>query len=318
MPRHLILIGLLVFATFLPAALRYSVNAEGNVLTMTINCPSKVYVGESFFCQVIIQNTGNDSHEYELLWIIDNPQNNTPTFETSGTIEPNETIYTGQSFTFSDAENAYLSSFFLYNDHEISIILAQDGYTLTKQVVDIHVLAVDMSLVPQIQPIPVLPNSTFSLNLMVLNEGDDAINVTVRVYEVRNVITLQSGSVAEYGQIAARSFANQTFTFAVSPTATPGEYPVKVIVSYADSRGDIYSRNYYVPIPVSSGGVADALSLFKSTTENTLNRLRSDLDLTSRNLDVIGAVLLAVSVGLAIANYWHAKRMLRIRRKITA
>lgn len=314
--KRLILATFLIFVLCFQVTSWCSVRAEEYALSMTVNCPSKVYAGESFFCQVTIYNDDNASHKYALLWVIDNPENMTPAFNTSGTIGPYETIETGQSFTFSGAEDPYLSSLFSYNAHQILITLLQDGYTVANEESDIHVVAVDVSLVPIIQPIPVLSNSSFSLNLIVVNEGGEVVNATVRVYEVRGVITLQSGPVADYGQISASSSQNQTFNFDVSPNASPGEYVIKVSVSYLDTRGDTYSRNYYVPIPVSSRTVQDELSLFESTTENAIDKLRSDLDLASRSLITFSALLLAVSVGLAAANYWYSRRTFRSRRKV--
>lgn len=315
MLKRLILATFLLFVLCLQAAFMCPVKAQEYALSMTVDCPSKAYAGESFFCQVTIHNADNASHKYTLLWVIDNPENMTPAFNTSGTIGPNETIETGQSFTFSDAQNPYLSSSLQYNAHQISITLVQDGYTVANEERYIHVVAVDVSVIPVIQPIPVLPNSSFSLNLIVVNEGGEVINATVRVYEVRGVITLESGAVANYGQISASSIQNQTFNFVVSPNASPGEYVIKVSVSYVDTRGDTYSRNYYVPIPVSSKAVQDELSILEPTVENSINKFRSDLDLMSRSLLTFSAVILAVSVGLALANYWYSRRALHSRRK---
>jgi len=318
MPKRFITIMLLFFALYVFLLPRFPVNAQAYALSMTVNCPGKAYVGESFFCQVAIYNNDNASHSYALRWVIDNPFNATPTFKTSGTIGPYETIYTGSSFAFSNAEDPYLSYIMQYNDHQISITLMQDDQAVTTEEFDVKVVKVDISIIPTIQPIPVLPNSSFSLDVKVVNEGDEAINVTLRIYEVRNQIQLQSVAAADYGQISAHTFKNQTFSYTVSPTIVPGEYPIKVVVSYSDTRGDLYSRNYYVSIPVSSSAMAEELGLFESATTNSINKLRSDIDLAYRNIIIITGALLLVSAGLATANYWYSRRIARIRRKLAA
>jgi hypothetical protein len=80
-------------------------------------------------------------------------------------------------------------------------------------------------------------------------------------------------------------------------------------------RGNLYSRNYYVTIPVSSGRTADELSIFESLTQININELKVDLDVISRSVNMIGVLLLGVSLGLALANFWYSKHTTRSRRK---
>lgn len=318
-PKRITIFVLIILALCVFLNIKYSVNAQDYALSMTVNCPTKAYVGESFFCQVAIHNADNVSHSYLLLWKVDNSLNTTATFQTSGTLAPNETIDTGASFTFSNARDPYLSYIMGYNDHQIGITLMQDDQTIVAtEYHDVKAVLVDISLVHKLQPIPVSPNSSFSLDLSVLNEGDEAVNASIKVYEVPNKIQLQSGPVANFSQISPRSLKNQTFNFAVTFDTLPGEYPIKVAVDYKDTRGNLYSRNYYVLVPISSGGVAERLTLLEQKEENDINKLRSDLDLTYRSVIMIGAALLVVNVGLALANYWHSRRIVRIRRKTAA
>jgi len=315
MPRRIITFALLLFILCFLYAPGWAVNAESFALSMTVSCPSKAYAGESFFCQVTVHNDDNASHAYTLSWLVDN----TNEFNTSGTIGPGETINTGSSFTFSVAEDATLSFWMGYNAHEIAITLKQDGQTVTTDTSDINIVRVNMSLIPTIQPLPVLPNSSFSLNLMVWNEGDEAINVTVRLPPVvGGEITLRSAATADYGQISSHFFMNQTFNFDVGPFIALGEYPIKVWVSYSDMRGNLYSRNYYVTIPVSSGRTAEELGIFESLTQISINELRGDLDVISRGVTMVVVLLLGVSLGLALANFWYSRRTTRSRRKTAA
>ena len=316
MARRFIVLSLLFFSACSLAIYGQQVRAQF-ALSMTIDCPSRVYAGESFFCQVTIYNNENASHVYKLVWVVDIMLDSPPTFNTSGTIGPYGVTDTGSSFTFSDAEDPILSGNG-YNDHEISFTLMQDGYTVTWQTIDINVLRVGVSLIASIQPVPISQNGHFSLNLKVSNEGDETINVTVRVYEVTGKIQLQSANVATYGPIFPGLSRNQTFNFDVTYDTASGEYPIKVWVRYSDSRGDLYSRNYYVTVPVSSSEVADELKDFELTTGKSLDSLRSDLDLAIRSLTITSVALLAVTVSLGVANYLFSRRILRSKRRVTA
>lgn len=319
MLKRLFVAVLLLSAFYVFLSPDYSVNAQNPALSMTVSCPTKAYVGESFFCQVTIHNDDNVSHRYQLLWSIDSPLNKNTTFENSGTIEPNETINTGSSFTFSKAQDQVVSyiSPDIHNPHLISITLTQDGQLVTTEDHYIETINVEVSLITSVTPAPIFANSSFSLDLAVINDGDEEVNATLVVYEVRDKIQLQSAVTANLGTVYPKLMKNQTFNFDVIIALPPSTYAIKVMAKYIDTRGKQYSRNYYVPISISSREVVDELGLLESKEENDFNKLRSDLDTTYRSITMINAAILVVSVGLALANYWYTRRMTHTRRKIT-
>jgi len=296
----------------------YPVKAQEQALSMSVTCPTKAYIGESFFCQVTIYNNDTATHEYALLWTVDSIGNVTPTFKTSGIIEPNETIDTGSSFTFSNARDKVLS-FLGYNAHIITITLVGDGYLLASEDRYVNVISADASVVAlALTPSPTYTNSTFSLNLAVTNEGQEDINATVYAYEplgMQSKIQLQSGATAPLGSIIPSSLKNATFNFAVAYNTPPGVYAIKVKLDFYDTRGKSYSKVYYILITISP---TDRLDIVEAVTTQEINKLKSDLDVANRNTTIIVTVVLIVSVGLALANYWYAHRLGQTRRKITA
>jgi hypothetical protein len=285
---------------------------------MSVYCPEEVYIGESFVCQVNIHNIDAvAAHNYTLLWIVDNFIDYTPTFNSSGIISPNETITVASSFTFSDVSFSYG-----YNAHLISLKLLQDEEGLAAE--DdryIKALRIDSSLTYTITPYPIYQNSSFSLNLAVVNEGDEAINASISVLPyagMQNKIQLQSGASANLSTIPPGALKNSTFNFAVTPDTPSGVYPIKVKVEFYDTRGRLTSRKHYVPVEIYSREILDKFIIFDSEVESRLSKFSSDLDILTRNLTAITVALVLVSLGLAGANYWHTRQLRHTKRRITA
>jgi hypothetical protein len=283
---------------------------------MSVNCPAQAYVGESFFCRVTIQNSENASHSYKLHWNVDNSINDT--FTSSGTIGPNETINTGLSLTFSDARDPYESYYYTgsydLNVHAVHMALTQDGRTVASEDHRVDVVDSEISMVPTINPTPVFPNRSLSMNLAVVNEGKGNINATIYMSDVPQ-IQLQSSPIAHLNQINPVVPKNQTFIFTTAFDAGPGTYQVKVKVVYSDARDKLHTREYFVPVVVSSGETENELYLLELKEESDVNSIKSSLDLAYRFFIIIGAVLLAINISLASANYWYSRRTARSRRK---
>lgn len=304
-------------ALFIFLKLNCPVKGQEHALSMTVYCPTEAYVGESFFCQVNIYSNDTISHEYALLWIIDNPGNLTPTFKTSGTIGPNETINTGSSFTFSDARDTYLSLFTGGNAHLITLALVEDGYILTTEDHLVSLIDVDVSLFALgIKPTPIYPDSSFSLDVAVTNEGDETINATVIAYGtpgMHDKIILQSGTTANLGSIVRNALKNTTFNFEVRYDTPAGVYPIKLQVKFYDARAKLYTKNYVVPITISP---TDRLDIVEPELRQEIDKLKGDLDTAYKNITVIGIAVLAVSIGMGLANYWYTRRIGSTRKRV--
>jgi hypothetical protein len=297
--------------------------AQYAALAMSVYCPERVYIGESFVCQVDISNVdSNVSHNYLLLWIVDNFVDETPTFNSSGTLAPNETMAVTSSFTFSESSEPTVSFLYGYNAHMISLKLVQDNeFLVAEDQRFINAVQIDSSLTYTITPYPIYQNSSFSLNLAVVNEGDEAINASISIHPMagmQNKIQLQSGASANLSTIPHGASKNSTFSFAVTPDTPSGIYPIKVKVDFYDVRGRLYSKNHYVPIEVSSREILDKFNLLDSEVGNKLREFSDDVAELSRNMTAITIALLLVSAGLAGANYWYARRVRHTRRRVTA
>jgi len=290
--------------------------APDSALSMKVTCPSRVYLGDSFVCQVDLLNNDSVSHNYVLSWIVDNLSdfNPTPMFNSSDTIQAYETITLTPSFVFSHR-----------GSHCIMFKLYQDGSSVYQSgindAITVEVVKVESSLFYQINPNPVYPSSSFSVSLMVTNEGDEVINYT-KIKSIsavppsmNNKIQLQSNPGADLGVIPPKAFRNATFLFDVTHDTTPGVYSLKVQVDFWDLADNNYLKIYYVQVEICSRKTADDLSILESQVEKELAAFKYNMGTLQQNTLVIAAALLAVAIALAIYNYWHAGRLAQIKRR---
>ena len=311
------LIFVIAFVSLNPASLvKVLADPASEALSITIDCPSKVYAGDSFVCQVNILNNDSVNHNYLLSWIVDNLSrfNPIPTFNSSGTNGSYETIALTPSFTFAQR-----------GSHYIMLKLNQDGSLIYESsletAVTIDVIKVDSSFFYQINPNPVYPDSSFSLNLMITNEGDETINYTKitrvsmlpRSLENKTQISTISASL---GVILPAHFGSATFPVVVASDMPSGVYSLKVQVEYWDLSDNKYQKTYYIPFEVCSGETQERLSNLELQVENDFSRLRLNLGTLQQSMTAIAIGLLIVTVALAASNYWYARRLLRVRRKV--
>jgi hypothetical protein len=313
--RLLVSVYLIAMFILKPDTLLSALAAPDSALSMKVTCPSRVYMGDSFVCQVDLFNNDSVSHNYVLSCIVDNLSdfNPTPMFNSSGTIQPYETITLTPSFVFSH-RGPHFIMFDLYQD---STLVYHSG---VGSAITVEVIKVDSSLFYQINPNPIYPNSSFSVNFMVTNEGDEIINYTkIKVTAVppsmNNKTQIRSSPSADLGMILPKAFKNTTFLFDVTSDTPPGIYSLKVQTDFWDLTDNNYLKVYYVPIEVCSRETPDDFSLLESKVENELDTFKYNLGMLQQTLSVIAAALLAVAIALAIYNYWHAGRLAQIKRR---
>jgi hypothetical protein len=288
-----------------------------SALSIIMNCPSKVYLGDSFAFQASIFNNGNVSHNYVLSWIVDNISlnNPTPTFNSSGTIQSYETVTLTPSFVFARQ-----------GSHYMMLRLYQDGSLVYASNLDtaftVEVIKVDTALLYQINPNPIYPNSSFSINLMITNVGDELINYTkiksisVVQHSMIDKIVLQTTLGADLGMIPPSAVKNSTFSFDVTYDTPPGVYPMRVQLTFSDLSDNTYEKAYYVPLEVCSGEIVDRFSILESNVENELDKFRYNLGVLQQSMTVIAVLLLALTLALAATNFWYTRRTASTRRKL--
>jgi hypothetical protein len=285
---------------------------------MTINCPERAYVDESFVCQVDIHNNDSISHNYVLSWVVDNISSYAlPTFNSSGMIQSNETISLTQSFMF-----AYTGYHFIF------LKLFQDDLLVDEtdpyNPITIEVVKIDSSIAYLITPHPIYPNSSFSMTLWIRNEGSEVINSTtidsllIVPPDLRDKFEKTSSTSTTLGLIAPGAAKNVTYFFDVAYDTLPGTYSFRVSVSFWDNRDNNYIKAYYVQVVVSSRETLDAFSNFELQVQNSLDRFRYDFGVLQQSVTVVTIFLLMIMSVLAIANLWYARRLSRIRRKLAS
>jgi hypothetical protein len=293
-------------------------HAASAALSMTITCPERAYLGESFVCQVDIHNNDSVSHNYVLWWIVDNTSSEAmPTFNSSAVIQSNETASLPQSFVFAPV-----------GYHFIALKLFQDDLLVDEtdpySPISVEVVKIDTSIAYLINPSPIYPNSSFTMSLWVRNESPEAINstridsISIVPPDLRDKFTQTSSTSTTLGLIAPGAAKNVTYFFDVAHDTLPGTYSFRVSVDFWDSRDNNYINAYYVQVVVSSRETLDAFSNFQLQVQNSLDKFRYDLGVLQQSVTVVTIFLLIVMSILAIVNMWYARRLSRIRRKLAS
>lgn len=282
------------------------VKGELHELSMVVyRSPIIVYVGESFIFQVKIHNDDTIiSHNYMLSWDIDRVR-----FSSTDIIGPNETINELLSPTFS-----------FPGEHIISLELLQDGELVDQREIHIIAIEIDSSLRYTLIPNPICPNSSFSLNVEVTNEGDEPINNTsitaFPIKEALGKIKPKSSPISHLGNITTKHSKNATFSFIISYDISPGVYSQKILVKFSDSRGFPYEKISIIPVEISSRETANKLRILELELGNDINRLKNDLNAMQQNMILIAIALLVINAVLATVNYLCTKRLARVKRRV--
>ncbi|RLG58392.1 hypothetical protein DRN86_05660, partial [Candidatus Geothermarchaeota archaeon] len=141
----------------------------------------------------------------------------------------------------------------------------------------------DLSIYPKAPA----PDQTFSVSLTILNIGtDDAKELFAKaIYDEKAFIPMASTSVY-VGDVKIGVPSPISFSFRVSPEASPGEYEISVKMTYKDSLGEKYEHFMTVPITITRRIVQE-----EKTTSFTI---------TGNLLMVIIFVLVSLAISLAL------------------
>jgi len=278
-------------------------------LTLDIVCPSRVYLGELFNFQVTIHNNSTTtSHNYTLSWEVDG--NNYSLVVKTGRLSPNQTI----TFTSS-----YLS-FIHPGVHGITFNLLEDGEAAHWNITFIEVIKIEATLIYNLNPLPIYPNTTFNLILELKNEGDDTIyDASVRILPVKDAREkiYPATPVFYPGNISSKGSSSSNFTFTVSGDVSPGMYNIPIYVYFWDGRGAFYEKYYYIPIEISSRETADRLEILELIFEDSFRELRESISVLQQNTILITALTMLIIVAASLANYWYSKRLARRKSTFT-
>lgn len=301
---------ILLFLLFSFSLIKF-VRANQYDLTIDITCPDRVYLGEPFNFQVTIHNNSTTTtHNYTLAWEIDG--NNHSRVTEAGFLEPNESVTFTSSYLF----------FMNPGNHGISIGLLEDGNEVYWDVIFIDVINVEAALIYSITPLPIYPNSTFTLTLELKNEGTDTIyDVHIRVLAVKSAkeeIQISSSPSFTLGNITSGASSISNFTFITSSDVSPGMYNVPIYIYFWDGRGMLYEKYYYIPIEISSEETVTKLQFLELKLEEYFQKLREDILALQRNMIMVTTLTIVLIIAASLANYWYTKRLARLVRSKSA
>lgn len=297
---------------YFSSILNFSVKGEESIdLTMDIICPTTVYVGDPFVFNVKISNNNTEiSHNYTLTWEIDD--NDYSQYTVTGEINPNETITLTSSY-ISFSRPAF---------HAILFNLSQNGEPASIEIVLIEAIEIEISCALKYKFFsnPIYPNSSFTLNLEIVNEGTEPIfDVYLQVLPIKEARDkIQPYSVTSFrpGNISRGSSSNCNFTFTVSGDTLPGIYSLPIYLEFYDDRWIRHDAHYYIPIEIFSSETIDKLTILEPKIESDLQKLRNELATLQRNMIIITIVLTTIITVCAVFNYLSVRKLTKARRAI--
>lgn len=295
---------------YFSSILNFPVNGEESIdLTMDIICPTTVYVGDSFVFNVRISNNNTEiSHNYALTWEIDD--NNYSQYTITGEINPNETITVTSSYI----------SFSRSGFHAILFNLSQNGEPASLEIVLIEAIEIKISCALKYKFFsnPIYPNSSFTVNLEIVNEGTETIfDVYLQVLSIKEARDkIQPYSVTSFrpGNISRGSSSSSNFTFTVSADTLPGIYSLPICIEFFDDRWIRHEAHYYIPIEIFSSETVDKLATLEPKIESDLQKLRNEFATTQRNMIIIIIVLIIAITASAVINYLNIRKLMHSRR----